>query len=249
MSKRSGFFRLVVASLFACLAIGGYGALQIVQGESWFSTGTAASRPFSYEFVWHNQTTTPITNDLGYTITLEEGYVANATIELIPCESELAWLAPAVAYAGHGTGEIDASRVVVTLVESLTEPQRVTFTAVHSSTTTYCQAYYLVAPQLDQNEQIYNGVDMSQKSLYVRGFYTAAGSTTTIPFEIETHLPWGTFGDLHYESAQASNGHIIVQRQFDTLFDGVDFAQQPAAEQATIMLRGLLENTVFITTK
>lgn len=249
MSKHSGFFRLILACILTGVILVGYGAIQIAQGYNWFSEGTAAARPFSYEFVWHNQTTSPITNDLGYTITLEEGYVANATIELIPCESELAWLAPAVAYAGHGTDAVDASRVVVTLVESLTEPQQVTFTAVHSSTTIYCQAYYLVAPPLGQNEPIYNGVDMSQKSLYVRGFYTAAGSTTAIPFEIETHLPWGAFGELQDESAQAANGHIIVQRQFDRLFDGVDFDQQAAAEQATIILRGLLENTVFITAK
>lgn len=251
MYKRSGISRFILVTFCTGLAFVVYGALQIVQGDSWFSEGTSAARPFSYEFVWQHQTDSSIlTNDLGYTITLEEGYVANATIELIPCESKLAWLAPAVAYAGHGTDEVDASRVVVSLVESLTKPQQVTYTAVQSSTTTYCQAYYLVAPQLNQSQQIDNGVDMSQRSLYVRGTYTAAGSTTPIPFEIETYLPWGTFGTLqYYDPSLATNGHIIVQRQFNTLFDGVDFEQQSAADQATIILRGLLENTVFITAK
>lgn len=251
MHQRHNAFQFVIIIMLSVLGLVGGTAAQSLYQNYQQATAVTPTTPVQYQFIWETGDATPtpngwqFTTDLGYQIELETGRLANATIELIPCENDLITaVAPTTAHAGHGNDQADPSRVIVTHIESLTQTKTTRFTATDTptATTSYCQAYYLVAPQLDLPADD----PMAQKSLTLTGRYTPPNTTTAIPFTLQTHLPWGTFGDIDIQTRSNTTGRITVQRHLDTLFNGVNFQTQTPDEQATNTLRNLLEQTTFI---
>lgn len=201
-------------------------------------------------------------NDLGYTVTVEEGYVVFASADLIECEHDHAtnwWqmLFGGSAHAGHGGG-VNPTAVVPVLVESLSAPQTTALGMVSGSEPAYCQGHYVVAQATAEIDQPV-GVDLTGSSLYVRGTYQPAGSKTAQPFEMQTALAWGEIDDLRlpvqdgtgeWPTVHAETGsqsiEITVLRNLGTLFNGVDFAHTDETTQAKAILRALTGQTRFL---
>ena len=205
------------------------------------------------------------TNDLGYTVHLRDGYLTNAGIELLPCEapqtmsqlSPVGWLGPGTAYAGHGTGESDQSRLALGYVESLTDLSSVEMGQVIVPATQYCQAHYLVAAAPDSAQNLPTGAAPGL-TLSLTGEFIAPNQTEAVPFAIQQTIAWGTIQDLqpigsNRETLVSTSTQppaevlrVTVRRQAASLFDGVDFKTMSETDQARAILRSLTENTAFM---
>lgn len=197
----------------------------------------------AYAFRWANVAAT-LSNDLGYTITLGDGYLLSASLELIPCEefSFGDWFAPAVAYAGHGIDAIGESRALLAQVERVGDTSDLAAGGASASLDSYCEAHYLIAAAYDSAENLPTAHDFVGNSLYLSGSYRSPNSTTEIAFVIETDLAWGGIVELP-SIIEASNQPVTVTltRDFARMFDGVDFDTMDAEQQAKAVLRSLVQ--------
>lgn len=206
-----------------------------------------------------------VENDLGYIVTVEEGYLISHTLQLLPCEDveqENASILNTVfgantAEAGHGGDENDPSAILIPQVESLAVANALTFGSVTVPHTDYCTAHYLVARSDSVTLNMPENVDMYGLSLYVAGAYQKADSDETVPFVLQTSLANGKIADIRDESdgepvrVEITNDsvQVEVQRQLDTLFDGVDFEMMDSDEQARTVLWSLIHDTQVLVTK
>ncbi|MEM7119342.1 MAG: hypothetical protein AAF614_43405 [Chloroflexota bacterium] len=207
------------------------------------------SNNLTYKFGWASPMTEPILqNDLGYEIALEEAYLLNATLELVPCSdtSWRSWLAPAVAYAGHGDSTLSESRVLVSQVETIGATADSVAGQASASYEHYCQLHYLVAPAAETAVNLPTTIDFSGQTLYFSGTYLASNATEPAPFVIQSDLAWGGLIDLP-QPTEPNNEPIEIklQRDWETLFDGVDFATMEVEEQAKAILRSLMEHSTI----
>ena len=205
-----------------------------------------------------------VTNDRGYQIHVQSGYLVNRSLELIECTGSDATgesiadrlrqtLAAQPAYAGHN-GAHDTSRITAPWVESLTEPVTQTVETVLVTAPNYCQLHYLVAPGIETAQHLPHEVEMLGMTLWLEGDYLAPGTSTSVPFTIQTNLAWGEVAELMTLSSEPLNTlqrdnvalQITVRRDLETLFDGVDFETMPDIEQAKTVLRSLIQNTDVI---
>lgn len=204
----------------------------------------------TYLFDWQSEPTT-ITNDLGYTISLDEAYLLNASLELVPCEDISFWdlFKAQTVYAGHGTSAISETRSLVAAVESLTQPQAQERMA-SASQADYCQVHYLVAPALDSAEFLPPITpSFIGKTISLSGTYISAESAEPIGFSIESALAWGGFLALPAPITASNNPvELHVQRDMNSLFDGIDFATTSADDQAKSILRNLINNATTTVT-
>lgn len=208
----------------------------------------------TYRLEWQSQaaqfdvTNWSVTNDLGYIIQVTDGYLANASVELIPC-SELTpasqtangwdWLRPQPVYAGHGIGTVDDSRLLIAQTESLAMPAAAALGTVSVSPNQYCKAHYLLAPIPNDTAQ--------PDTFALSGTYTAPGSDKATPFSLSTAMAWGAISDLTITPAAQDASQsltITVQRDLDHLFDGLDFNHQTDDEQNRAVLRGIANHIV-----
>ena len=191
----------------------------------------------TYALDWVNVAPT-ITNDLGYTIALETAQLHSAAVELAPCveSSWLDWFMPGVAYGGHGTSAIVETRAVLSVVETVGAREPLTVGQASASQSRYCQMHYLVAPSVDT------------PTLLLSGTYLAPDATVPLPFNIESDLAWGGMLDLATPIDPSNTPHtLLITRDFEGLFNGVDFATHNESEQAKAVLRALLKGAVITT--
>lgn len=258
-SLSTKLFRRILLSLFVLGLIAAFTiGIAPAQAESGSISYTSAWR-------WGDAIDTPgpgweVTNNLGYRVQVEGGGVVFYSAELVACEDEHAatvWqrlgdllgemTGPTTAYAGHGDGESPAE-VMPVLVESLSKPVTAELGIVQVSEPAWCQGHYLVARATEGA--------MAGRSLTVAGTVTGPDGAAT-PFAIDTALAWGTLADLQtpYANDTSTQLHgeigsetlqIVVRRELDTLFDGVDFAEMDATAQAKAVLRNLTGGTAVL---
>ena len=205
-----------------------------------------------------------LVNDLGYTVRLTRGYVVTRSMELVECPktafddpltlpSDLVpWLAPRAAYAGHTMGTPNPAAISVPRVESLTDAATVTAGTVSLAPQRYCQVHYLVA-RADQNTvNLPHDLDMVDSSLHAEGTYRARGAEQDTPFRLHTTVangrlvdlfPPGRFGDAPAQfilDTGSDGADVVIRRDVDRLFNGMDFATMPEKT----MVRQLLQNLI-----
>lgn len=201
-----------------------------------------------------------VTNDLGYTVAVTDGYLVTRRLELIACEQE-AWvpdllsvLSPQPAFAGHGDGEADESQFDGAIRESLSQfpAAEVQLDPLDVPAGAYCQAHYLVAKPTTVVDD-----DSPALTLFIEGTYIEPGDLTPQPFEIKTDLAWGTILDLQAEDNNGDRQAMFVitgngdqavafERQLDSLFDGLDWASYSAEQVERTILRNLTEQTAVL---
>lgn len=70
---------------------------------------------------------------------------------------------------------------------------------------------------------------MIDRSLYITGTYRAPGSTSDVPFTVDSSLAWGALLALLDLPPTATNHlTVVIGRPLATLFDDLDFSQDPA---------------------
>ena len=235
-------------------------------------TVTAATLSYRLEWEWgaavpaENGQGWQVVNDLGYRVQVEQAYLVSYSVQLVECEhghGETAfldrvidWLAPQTVSAGHGGDGDDPSLIHNGFVESFAMPENMDFGAVTiSQKITYCQGHYLIARADSQIEHQPQDVDMFGTSLYIAGSYQAESASIATPFRIQTSLANGVLDNLdvpYIENTDMTPVHLVtgnqnavvlIRRQLDSLFNGVDFASVSSDKIGKAVLWSLVADT------
>lgn len=242
--------------------------LQPVETQGQTHQHTAPTTTVTYILAWEWGAALPagngegwsVTNNLGYMIHAQRGYLVNRSLELIPCEHDdspaervLNRFAPQPAQAGHGATEHDSTRISAPFIESLAQPSTIELETTFGDETAYCQAHYLVAPGIETARNLPSEVNLLDKSLLIEGVYTAPVGDTPIPFTIITNLAWGTVTKLTAVDSQlavleaaSQPQQIIIRRNLGGMFDNLDFEAMSPVEQSKTILRSLTASTRII---
>ena len=195
-----------------------------------------------------------ITNDLGYHVQVEQGYIVSNHTRLIACEHThglIEWLqhrfGMPTAQAGHGV-DVDEAAIFDASVESLTALTPLLFGSVTVSEPSYCQAHYLTARALRDTRNLPTETDLFNVTLFISGTYSDA-EQEAVPFRISTNLNYGQIIPLQaVDTAQLIHAEIGAQpieveivRSVRQLFDGVDFVSMNEAQQSKAVLWNLFK--------
>jgi hypothetical protein len=197
-------------------------------------------------------------NNLGYTVTLQRGYLVTQRAGLLFCDhphGPFSWLAmrPPVVRA-H---EEDLAGVVSRLwVEPLHEPVPRSYGQRTVNDPAYCQASVQVAPATSTADQLPDDLDLVGMSLYLEGTYQI-GNSDEAPFVITNNGSHGLSTGLHRAADrntlyEARIGQEVVQvtieRNLGAMFNGIDFANQPADQAGRTALRNVVGGTEAVLT-
>lgn len=189
-----------------------------------------------------------VTTDLGYEVRVDAGYLTSHSAELLACDRrtvplvQLAtWIAPRPAYATHALS-LNPSAFHQARIESLARP-RDSRTVRPVPAAEYCGVQYLVARAAGVATGLPEDIDMTARSLYLRGDYAAAEGMHQ-PFEITTTVAHGLRFDSDRIDGRDAPVAVRIERSLGRLFDGVDFAQSPEREWPRRILRNLIDSTV-----
>jgi len=238
------------------------------------TSGSPPPTEIRYELGWRAQGASDaasasggwqVTNDLGYRVRVERGYVVSRSMELVECPRDarapsaaLAWLAgalgPSLAHAGHSSLLPNPAAITTPLVESLTAPRQLVAGRVAVVPQAYCRAHYLVARAERDARDLPADVDMVGKSLLLEGSYLAPGATDPVAFRVATSIANGALLDLAAPGAPPSPGsraydgaagvvRVTIERDRAHLFDGIGFASASEQDVARRVLGNLIAHT------
>lgn len=178
--------------------------------------------------------------DLGYRVTVERGGLVNYSAALVECLDA----------RGHGSS-INPTQTTRAVFESLTSPAPGLLDARTFTASRFCHAHYLVARSDDDTLGLPEEPALAGLSLWVAGRYQAPGAEEgdEVPFEIAATSPFGALfelptGDMAEGSDEPMRATIVIERELDTLLDGVDFEHDDDDARA----RQVVENAVAHTT-
>lgn len=177
-----------------------------------------------------------LVKDLGYEIHVTGGKVVARSLELIPCHKippAVAWLAPAVARAGHSSLVANESRITTSYEEDLAQPAPQPIETRTVTDPEYCQAHYVVARP--------KGTGLGAPALAISGTWRRSGDRET-PFAIESASAYGEIKDLPRTSILGGLDVRIV-RPLDSILDGIDFAAEDSERIGSQIMRSLVSNT------
>ena len=177
---------------------------------------------------------------LGYTVTLLDGWLTNATLQLVDCvelesaSARFPWVN--ALSAGHGD-EVDPTLSSGPFIDSLIDPQPLNAGTISQLGASYCQGHYVVAGQ--------SAADLSSITLLGEWKHAKTGETGT--FEIDSSLAWGQVHDLPsvIDFANGQTVHVSVSRQLGSIFDTADFLTMSDSEVDRAILRQLTEQSQF----
>lgn len=217
----------------------------------------AESGDFYYQLSWNTdgvQLTDDglhLTNNQGYSITLEEGYLVSYGMTLKDCPHSHGWfttlvnsLNPASVSAGHSSGSDDPAEVTIPTVENLLSPTTIDYGMVTLEEPSYCEGFYLMGRAEPTAENLPND-DFIGTSLYISGVATAPDGSQ-IAFEAETNIAWGKLIDLTEQAFIGETLTINLQRDMTTLFDEINFANITNDEITRQVFRNLVKNAAFL---
>lgn len=194
-----------------------------------------------------------VSNNLGYQITVTEGYTVAYEAQLNACEHRhgwFSWLDIASVYAGHGDDSND-STLALSTVENIANPQAQTWGTVTLYEPTYCEAFFLVARGASDTLNQDDTRDMFGTSIYIAGTYIAPNTDEAIAFTLETQHANGTVQAFTENDEQVhialSNEPMVISivRSLDTLFNDVDFVNDNPDDASFQVLRNILNHTSF----
>ena len=243
-------------------------------GFSGCRSDTAPSAPHtvSYRLEWDQEGVVPhsggagwqTTNDRGYRVHLERGYLVNYSMELVECPKEAlesgtdplwAWFPVQTAWAGHMPTTPNPAAIHTPHIEALHAPVDFEVGSMLLAAQRYCRIHYLVARANRSAVGLPEDVDMVERSLWVRGTYQGAAAATAQPFELATSAANATLTDLFPPGRFGSQGaaivvdtgkedaRVVIHRRLKPLFDGVDFDTMPPARIERQVLQNLINQT------
>lgn len=205
-------------------------------------------------------------NDRGYRVHLERGYLVDYSMELVECPKEAlesgvdslwAWLPARAAWAGHMPTTPNPAAIHTPHVEALHAPVDFDVGSIQLAAQRYCRIHYLIARSNRSAVGLPEDVDMVERSLYVRGTYQATTAATPRSFELATSAANAVLTELFPPGrvgAQGAaivvdtgreNARVVIQRQLQSLFDGIDFDTMPPARIERQVLQNLIDRTVI----
>ncbi|PRQ06182.1 hypothetical protein ENSA7_41000 [Enhygromyxa salina] len=201
-------------------------------------------------------------NDLGFTVTVEAGWIGSWGASLVQCadarvaDAGLAVATPGLVARGHASGVDDLSAEVFDLVESLTELGVARGEARELDGARYCAAHYLLAPlsvlsagveqaerELDEHAR---ALELGGASVLIIGSWThpSRGAGT---FVIRSDQAYGKILELEldadWDAGDRSRVDLVIRRPLDAMFDGVDFELDPADDAGWTVLGNLARGT------
>lgn len=230
---------------------------------------TGAALTYTLRWNWGKASPGPagvgwqVITDRGDQVWIKRGYLVTGNLEMVACpyqpnSSALGnslWqtlFGARTAYAGHGGGKGDASRIAAPVVEALTTPTTTVLSAVLGAEPFYCLTHYLVAPGVAWGPGLPEEVNMVGVTLFLKGEVKPANKADAPaqPFTIQSNLAWGTVKEVQQSSSTTQNlppvaipqgapTQLVVERSLDTLLNGVDFVTMTADEQAKTILRNV----------
>lgn len=190
----------------------------------------------TYKLDWkaESDVDAPIVNDLGYEITIDEGFVTTYSAELLACtDNSLSdWLLPQTAYAGHG-GDISAAKTTEPLTESLTQQTAVLLETRTIAANTYCDIQVVLGPD----------ATTATPPLQITGSYRAPNQDTAVSFSFQPELAWGNIIPLSTNIGKQDTAvSITIQRDRNQLFNGINFASDSDETIEKALLRNLIHS-------
>jgi hypothetical protein len=225
----------LAASLTGCSALDGAADDGTIAPEAVASDTTLRLRAARWEGAWTpagaEQTAAGgfrTTTDEGYTVVIDEAWLVNYAVTLVPCEESeavaLRLLGIGTAQAHHGEFE-DPSQLEPVLVEPFADPQPTT-TELGRSTfpgASYCGVHWLIA-RGDDTSLAPDGSSAADRAVHLTGSWHRGDERGVIL--IDTSLAQGmlrTLDEVHVVGTGAE-ALITIERQLGTMFDGIDFA-------------------------
>lgn len=199
-----------------------------------------------------------VTNDRGYRVHVERGYLADYSMELVECPKDpVAWFAARPAWAGHAPTTPNPAAIHTPHIEALHAPVDFDVGSMLLGAQRYCRVHYLIARANRSAVGLPDDVDMVERSLYVRGTSQGATAAAPRPFELSASaanaaltelFPPGRFGT--HDAAiivdtGRENARVVIRRVLKSLFDGVDFDTMPAARIERQVLQNLIDHTAI----
>lgn len=190
-----------------------------------------------------------LTNDLGFEVRLDRGYLVQDSATLVDCEGvggdvwdsaaallRAAFL-PAIARAGHG--ELDDPSAVIrpTVLDLVGADADARFGAVPFPEARYCRLHFLVTGVYDPAtlEDAPPDLDLVLMTLYLEGAARGIGEEAWAPFEVRSTLADGVIVDLPdvlEGTTEGSAALVVIERDLGAMFDGVDFASPDLSDDA-----------------
>jgi hypothetical protein len=198
-----------------------------------------------------------LTTDIGYTLTLDAGYLVFYAAQLVPCaedtataDSALDWLWRAAvgktAHAGHAS-ETDPSAVEESRIESLTAPATIELGSITVTPgedgSRYCGVHYLIADADSTTRDRPTDIEMTGASLYFAGRWRFAESAETGTFVVRTNVAWGKNYELEALDLAGASFDVTLTRALGRSFDGIEFATDSETDMARQFFRSLVANT------
>ncbi|WP_394842695.1 hypothetical protein LZC95_37185 [Pendulispora brunnea] len=170
------------------------------------------------------------TTDLGFTVTLQDAYLATGSVEIVPCASAAQRLRLKDFFAvreAHAHVEGSPTKLGIPVVESLLAAGG---TRVHVGTmapppNSYCQVRYGIHAADGDAVGLPSDVSMVGKSLYLRGTYSRAGGQP-VAFEASSSNALevtASVGETTLSSGGTQSAVLVVRKVADTWFDGIAF--------------------------
>lgn len=202
------------------------------------------------------------TTDLGYRVIVQEAWLLSHSVSFGSCDtlSQFAGAKPdnglnwshflPIKSAWAHTEDTDPSTLETSYLEDLTKPASLEFSTAFTPAR-YCRAHWLVARATNPTQGA-AGPDMTQKSLFIKGFYEHGAQRGS--FLVDTWWPHGLLADLsdltqsaEYENARRDgeprHAFVTVTRSAATLFDGIDFETASNDELTGLALNNLMDHT------
>lgn len=185
-----------------------------------------------------------VDTDLGYRVTVTEGWVVEHTVTLVPCASHQAsgglWsVIGGVAYAAHAVPE-DPSKLERQRAASLMTLAPEDLGAQAFAPGRYCDAFWLVGrasrPVPGEAARPEAGTSLHLAGRWRRGDQTGH-------FDYTTSWTQGRHHSLSDAVGQGPALTVAITRQARSLFDGVDFAQAEELVSVWQILLNLTEDT------
>ncbi len=256
MSRRT---KIVLMGLFLAwlfLAPAVISRYQLVEGEihyqlTWDTEGIAQFEDGSWQVV----------NDLGITVTVETGYVASYSVQLLACEHEhglfqgiLGFLTMPTVSAGHGDDDVNPSELVQPIVESLTDLSPIDWGQVTVNEPSYCEGHTIFVKAPNNALNLPAHMDFVEQTLYIEGSYQLPNGEVQ-PFVAETNLNNGVLEAIISASdvTQAVNvpigaevASIQIRRGLGNSFDGIDFVDMDSKALGRMVLWNLVDRVEIL---
>ena len=192
-----------------------------------------------------------VRTDRGYHVQVDSGQIVSRNLELVPCHvapppppqaSILGWPSPSRVFAGHSSLIPNESKITASYVEDLATPQEMFLERRVVTDPEYCQAHYLLARE--------RGSPPGSLTLDISGTWSKSSEKSRKPFNIKSAAAYGEFKPLQLSDGVKLGRRLIVggidarvRRSLDTLFNGIDFADDTSDSDGMQVLRNLVAGT------